>query len=1183
MSNETNKNYEYVERPYNTYLERSDLSVGEDTSQGQSSTSNDPSSGNVVTDNKQGTEDSANNGSVETQPVKSDGGMADVWIRNFIKSDNWKPKKVGFYIDGQTGYAEFTNVYVSGDIQALTGHIGGWIIGGTSLTDVSGVTGMSSAVTAGDDIRFWAGDANPLIAEFRVTESGALYASSATITGAITATSGTIGSFTIGTYLYTGNKVAYNDVEAGVHIGGDGIGIANNLFTVSAAGVITAVSGTIGGCTLATTSIGSTTFVSGPLGSGWNISNTGVAEFQNVTIRGSIRTSVFEKDTVSAINGIVMVTKSDILSLDMTALDASTLTIKGDTAFVINEVIQIKDGVDEEFLLVTGVASAPTYNVTRDLNSAYPVNTNPIWKKGTAVVSTGVGTGTKTGYIALDSSSSNSPFIDIYGRNSNTYTDVTLHARLGWLKGITDADVELATTDVWGLYTDNAYIKGTIVANLGYIGGTTGWTIASGYLKKDTGVELTSAGMAPLDWPFYAGAQYANRATAPFRVSNAGVLNATGVTVSGVITADTGYIGGASGWTIAATKIYGGSGSAFSGMIQGTGVTKSFFAGATDNVGANAKFYVTAAGDLVATSATISGYKLFEAIVAPSGGDYTTVSAALLAGKTRIFVRNGTYSSEPRWAIATSGTTIVGESKAGVIISFAKDTTQTDVTSGYCKSISIPTGKNNCTFNSLTLNSYDFSGDSIMYDFWNFTILNTTNWTETDPDGALSYSSSYLEIANPHAVAAKSLFTDKMQSKLSIASGIVSAQSYIFQNTPSAAEAQGGMYLYVDANNYAAIVTNGSAGGNEMKYIIVKGGAEVYSHTPGVAPSNTFKITYNITTRAIDFFVWDGGTVWWSSDGPQVQNIGGPVYFVASSSDSNAQTGADVIYLKNTFLTNTDYATQYPVISQDLFNTASSYHKIDNCLMQAKRGYILNGGYYCVVRDSYIDQNTILYMGNNSGEPITGSFLYMEYNSIENVVIDMSTLNIGTSVPVILGQSNYCSFFGCKLFSGVNGQSWSVTSSTTTVFNSCVLTFQQLDVSVNIVNCELKNNGYSPASYFITLGSGRFVGNRIKCKDKADDIMLINGSSCLVQNNIFDTGKKVYIHNASITIKGVLFENNNWFSPYTTAAIDLQIGTATDTIVMGNAIRCNTGGGSTPTITDGGTSSTVQYNELING
>ena len=368
-----------------------------------------------------------------------------------------------------------TSATITGAITASSGSVGSFTIGTylytgskTAYNDTNaGVHLGSDGIGIGNNV-------------FTVSSAGALVATSATITGAITASSGSIGSFTIGTYLYTGSKTAYNDANAGVHLGSDGIGIANNLFTVSAAGVITAVSGTIGGCVLAATSIGSTVFTSGPLGSGWNISNAGNVEFQNATIRGIIRTSVFEKDTISAVNGIVLVSSADVLNADMTALDNSTVTITGQTTFVANEVIRIKDGTDDEWMLVTNAASAPVYTVTRDLAGNYTADTNPIWKKGTAVVSMGVGTGTKTGFILLDSSSANSPYIDVYGRNSNTYNDYTLHGRFGWLKGITDANVGLNSTDVWGLYTDNAYITGVVNATSGKFGTTTNyWSVGA--------------------------------------------------------------------------------------------------------------------------------------------------------------------------------------------------------------------------------------------------------------------------------------------------------------------------------------------------------------------------------------------------------------------------------------------------------------------------------------------------------------------------------------------------------------------------------------------------------------------------------------------------------------------------------------------------------------------------------
>jgi len=110
-------------------------------------------------------------------------------------------------------------------------------------------------------------------------------------------------------------------------------------------------------------------------------------------------------------------------------------------------------------------------------------------------------------------------------------------------------------SDGWCIYPDgsaefnNIVARGTIYADAGEIGG---WTIEAVYLARDTGVDATSAGMAPDDYPFYAGATYAHRATAPFRVTPAGALVATSATITGSITATSGTIGG---WTIAVTEL----------------------------------------------------------------------------------------------------------------------------------------------------------------------------------------------------------------------------------------------------------------------------------------------------------------------------------------------------------------------------------------------------------------------------------------------------------------------------------------------------------------------------------------------------------------------------------------------------------------------------------------------------
>ena len=85
---------------------------------------------------------------------------------------------------------------INGSLTATSGTIGGWTIGATSLRAGSGATlvGMDSG---GTNPAFHAGNATPGSAPFRVTQAGALVATSATITGAITATSGTFTTITI--------------------------------------------------------------------------------------------------------------------------------------------------------------------------------------------------------------------------------------------------------------------------------------------------------------------------------------------------------------------------------------------------------------------------------------------------------------------------------------------------------------------------------------------------------------------------------------------------------------------------------------------------------------------------------------------------------------------------------------------------------------------------------------------------------------------------------------------------------------------------------------------------------------------------------------------------------------------------------------------------------------------------
>lgn len=451
--------------------------------------------------------------------------------------------KYVFHIGNPTGdffASDGANLNIAGD------WIAGWTAGSSSLSTGTGANTVSISSDGGEIPAFSAGAEEFAIAPFRVYGDGRLYATSASIAGSIIATSGSIGNWKLvsgslvssdnkihinatGSYAFfsndtfyvthdgklyatsasisgslhaeygdiagwviTSNSIVSPNNETGMVSNGDYAFFAgdtnptNAEFSVTHDGKIYASSGSIGGNLLGTDFISSEEFVSGLLGKGWKISSDGKAEFQDIIARGKIRTSVFEKDTISAVNGIVLISKADVLAENMTA-GGSMVVITGETTFEVDEVLRIKDGADDEWMLVTEITSASAYGVTRDLVGEYS-GTNPTWAKGTAIVSMGNGGTNKTGFILLDSSSA-SPVMDVYGRDSTTYDDYTLHGRIGWLGGITDNELGLSEDDIWGLYADNGYLKGTVVASSGSIGD---WQISNGKIVSDSGSIILS-------------------------------------------------------------------------------------------------------------------------------------------------------------------------------------------------------------------------------------------------------------------------------------------------------------------------------------------------------------------------------------------------------------------------------------------------------------------------------------------------------------------------------------------------------------------------------------------------------------------------------------------------------------------------------------------------------------------
>jgi len=307
------------------------------------------------------------------------------------------------------------------------------------------------------------------VAPFSVTMAGALKATSATITGSVTATSGAIGGWVIGaTTLYSPSSNPTITLDS-----------ANELIKVGNGTPYLIIDG-------ANATIKTSDFATGSLG--WNI-DTDEAEFNNVRVRGMLKTTVFQKDVVSAVGGQLLVSNADILDAKMTALDASTLTISGETTFAVNDMLHIKDETDEEYLRITNVASAPTYSVTRDLAGAYSANNNPTWEKGTAVVKEGESDGASAfsgGFLKMLGEGTNSPKYSVFKRTGVAYNAITEYVTMGNLNGqldyVSDEYGFLAGTTADGYFafdpTNGARVQGKLLVR--YSPFTAGWDLTTG-------------------------------------------------------------------------------------------------------------------------------------------------------------------------------------------------------------------------------------------------------------------------------------------------------------------------------------------------------------------------------------------------------------------------------------------------------------------------------------------------------------------------------------------------------------------------------------------------------------------------------------------------------------------------------------------------------------------------------
>lgn len=267
-----------------------------------------------------------------------------------------------------------------------------------------------------------------------------LFSNNAVISGTITALSGRIANWYINT-----NTLSSGPVEATSNVLIDS---ANSLIRL---GPTSGNYLTLDGANIR---LRSSNYVAGV--SGFTV-EPGLVEAENLVARGIMKGATFQYDVIAAVGGQVIVANTDVLASDMTALDASTLTVKGTSTFAVNDILIIRaitaSGIQEEYLRVTNIGSAPTYTVTRDLAASYGANLNPIWLTGTTVVKQGKSDGAATysgGWLRMLGEGTNAPHYSVFSRTGIAYNSYSERIRLGNLNGIGGQAV-----DTYGIFMGN--------------------------------------------------------------------------------------------------------------------------------------------------------------------------------------------------------------------------------------------------------------------------------------------------------------------------------------------------------------------------------------------------------------------------------------------------------------------------------------------------------------------------------------------------------------------------------------------------------------------------------------------------------------------------------------------------------------------------------------------------------
>ena len=229
---------------------------------------------------------------------------------------------------------------------------------------------------------------------------------------------------------------------------------------------------------------------------GFNLSTfgNGFLEVEEAKIRGTLRTTVFEKETVNAVGGQLWVANSTTISGSQVGVGKSTtsMSVENVSGFSAGEVALVKKvtqtGFSSEYIRINSSSRTFPDNdenlsgflfVSRSI-SRLSSSINTTTSHGLGALSSSVselpGTGSSytdgqvivstgkinTGFIRLNANSNDTftPYMDIVERTGSAVFDTELKVRLGDLSGL-KGKINGASVSGFGLATDNVFLTGS--------------------------------------------------------------------------------------------------------------------------------------------------------------------------------------------------------------------------------------------------------------------------------------------------------------------------------------------------------------------------------------------------------------------------------------------------------------------------------------------------------------------------------------------------------------------------------------------------------------------------------------------------------------------------------------------------------------------------------------------------